>query len=302
MRWESHRCILLLILTTSTINLPFSRVFAASATTNTEKTSGVCVSPGGRFPPFLDEGKPPRKVSKGRRDLTLCRVFRHSTCCDVTQTHPAFLSIRKLASAGEASQECLHLWELLECSICDPRVGVQPGPPVICVSFCDRVYQACLDAYFSVDAKTQVLAPCGLKDFVCGRASEWISNGTDLCRAAGFSVKPSDDPQELSCYGGKASLDYVADLWKASESRVPQETEGLGSLEDFRQWVEAMPFSEKVSWAVGGMVLTAGLIFASQRKSRSQRQKHAALQRTARKLGTKMNSTSPPGRGNKKTT
>ena len=108
----------------------------------------------------------------------------------------------------------------------------------------------------------QVLAPCGLKDFVCGRASEWISNGTDLCRAAGFSVKPSDDPQELSCYGGKASLDYVADLWKASESRVPQETEGLWSLEDFRQWVEAMPFSEKVSWAVGGMVLTAGLIFA----------------------------------------
>lgn len=39
----------------------------------------------------------------------------------------------------------------------------------------------------------------------------------------------------------------------------------------------------------------------SQRKSRSQRQKHAALQRTAKKLGTKMNSTSPTGRGNRRT-
>lgn len=97
---------------------------------------------------------------------------------------------------------------------------------------------------------------------MCGRASEWISNGTDLCLAAGFSVKPSDDPQELSCYGGKASLDYVADFWKASESRVPYEAEDSGALEDFKQWLEAMPFSEKVSWAVGGMVLTAGLIFA----------------------------------------
>lgn len=118
----------------------------------------VCVSQGGRFPPFSSEGKPPKKVSKGTKDLTLCRVFRRNTCCDVAQTHPALLSVRRLASTGEASQECLDLWELLECSICDPRVGVQPGPPLICGSFCDRVYSACSNAYFSMDAKKQV---CG---------------------------------------------------------------------------------------------------------------------------------------------
>lgn len=120
------------------------------------KTSDVCISPGGRFPPFSNEGKPPKKASKGPRDLTLCRVFRKKTCCDATQTHPALLTIRRLASSGEASQDCLQLWEFLECSICDPRIGVQKGPPSICTSFCDRVYEACSTAYFAMDAKKQV--------------------------------------------------------------------------------------------------------------------------------------------------
>uniref|UniRef100_A0A5B7BDZ2 Folate receptor-like domain-containing protein n=2 Tax=Davidia involucrata TaxID=16924 RepID=A0A5B7BDZ2_DAVIN len=264
------------------------------------KSNGVCISPGGRFPPFSNEGKPPRKVSKGPKDLTLCRVFRRKTCCDVAQTHPALLSIRRLASTGEAGQECLQLWELLECSICDPHVGVQPGPPLICASLCDRVYQACSSTYFSMDAKTQVLAPCGVSHFICGRASEWISNGTELCRVSGFAVKPSDEIEETSCYGGKASLDSIADSWRASQSGVPQKVENLGVLEDFQQWVREMPFSERVSWAVGGMVLTAGLLFVSKRNSHIQHQKLAAIQRTARKLDVKMNQKSPVSQGNRK--
>ena len=117
---------------------------------------GVCVSPGGRFPAFSSEGKPPGRAPKGRRDLALCRIFRQNTCCDVTQTFPALISVRNLALTGEGSQECIHLWELLECSICDPRVGVRPGPPAICASFCDMVFKACSESYFSVDMKTQV--------------------------------------------------------------------------------------------------------------------------------------------------
>ncbi|KAJ6359708.1 hypothetical protein OIU77_003837 [Salix suchowensis] len=150
------------------------------------KPARVCVSKGGRFPPYSSEGKPPKKVGKGARDLTLCRLFHKKTCCDVAQTYPASLSVRRLASTGEASQECLQLWELLECSICDPQIGVQPGPPLICVSFCDRVYQSCASAYFSMDANKRVIAPCGVNDFVCGQASEWVSNGTELCHAAGL--------------------------------------------------------------------------------------------------------------------
>lgn len=247
-----------------------------------EKSNGICVSPGGRFRPFSSEGKAPRSI----RDLTLCRVFRRNTCCDVSHTHSAFLSVRKLASTGEANQECLHLWEVLECSLCDPDVGVKPGPPLICASFCEKVFQACSDAYFSVDAITQVLAPCGVGDFVCGRASEWISNGTELCRAAGFAVKAFSDSglsvEGTSCYGGKASLDSIAESWKRSQTSNFHNDEHYGLLEDFQQWVTEMPFAERVSWAVGGLVLTAGLFFMSKRKSYSQQQKHAAIIRAAR--------------------
>ncbi|XP_047310392.1 uncharacterized protein LOC124913981 isoform X2 [Impatiens glandulifera] len=227
------------------------------------ESSEVCKSPGGRFPPYKNEGKPPITITKGPKDLNICRVFRTKTCCDVDQTHPALLSIRRLASSGEASQDCLNLWELLECSICDPWVGVQSGLPVICPTLCDKVYEACANAYFSMDVKTQVLAPCGVNDFVCGRASKWISNGTDLCRAAGFAVKTSDHIEETSCYGGKASLDTIAKSWKGSQSAVPKKPTKLGSWNDFQKWAKKTPFGEKVCWAVGGMVLTAGLFFLS---------------------------------------
>ncbi|CAK7340631.1 unnamed protein product [Dovyalis caffra] len=268
------------------------------------KNAGVCISKGGRFPPYSSEGKPPRKVGKGAKDLTLCRLFRKKTCCDVAQTYPASMSVRRLASTGEATQECLQLWELLECSICDPQIGVQPGPPLICASFCDRVYQACANAYFSMDANKRVVAPCGVNDFVCGHAAEMVSNGTELCHAAGFAVKLSDDAyvgaEEASCYGGIASLDSISDSWRSPRSEFPQKAENLGVLEDFQQWVQEMPFSEKVSWAVGGLVLTAGLLFMSKRKSHSQRQKLAAIQRTARRLDGKMSPNSPGSLVNRK--
>ncbi|KAE8687274.1 hypothetical protein F3Y22_tig00111022pilonHSYRG00396 [Hibiscus syriacus] len=210
------------------------------------ETVGVCVSQGGSFPPFSSEGKPPKRVGKGHKDLTL----------------------------WEACQECLHLWELLECSICD------------------TVFQSCSNAYFSMDANTQldvpldlvqtqklcrgwlpscpfpsfeVLAPCGVNDFVCGKASEWTSNGTELCLAAGFGVKQSvgmhGGDEEASCYGGRASLDSIADSWGASRTEKPHRTGNSGLLEDFQQWLQDMPSNERVSWAVGGLVLTAGLLF-----------------------------------------
>lgn len=111
----------------------------------------------------------------------------------------------------------------------------------------------------------QVLAPCGANDFVCGRASEWASNGTELCLAAGFRVEQSvgmhGGIEEVSCYGGKASLDSIADSWGASRSEKPHKTGNSGLLEDFQQWLQDMPSNERVSWAVGGLVLTAGLLF-----------------------------------------
>nr|CAD1829806.1 unnamed protein product [Ananas comosus var. bracteatus] len=162
------------------------------------------------------------------------------------------------------------------------------------------VFEACSNAYYSVDIKNQLLSPCGLNDIVCGRASEWVSNGTELCRLAGFAVQPANNNagfesvDEPFCYGGKASLHSISDSWRAS-SQARSDSPALNSilLEDFQQWLRDMPFSEKVSWAVGGLVLTAGLLVISKRKSYSQRQKQAAILRTARRLEEKAKQRSP---------
>ncbi|KAG8071263.1 hypothetical protein GUJ93_ZPchr0006g45519 [Zizania palustris] len=268
-------------------------VFAPSASAGEHK--GVCVSPGGRFPAFSSEGKPPGRAAKGHRDLALCRVFRQNTCCDVSQTFSALLSVRKLASTGEGSQECLHLWELLECSICDPQVGVRPGPPVICASFCDMVFKACSEAYLSVDMKTQALSPCGLGDILCGKAHKWVSNGTELCHFAGFSVQAletsSGGVDNTFCYGGKASLNSISNSWTSSRERPTLSNVASWSRDDFHVWAREMPSTERVLWAIGGMVLTGGLIFISKRKSYSprQNQKQAAIARNMRKLESRAN-------------
>lgn len=118
---------------------------------------------------------------------------------------------------------------------------------------------------FWIDVTSQIVAPCGVNDFVCGRAAEWVSNGTDLCLAAGFRVKPFDNAyvstQETSCYGDITSLDSVADSWKTSQFGGTQRGNRVRVFEDFPQWVRQMPSSERISWAIGGMVLTAGLVF-----------------------------------------
>ncbi|KMZ68842.1 hypothetical protein ZOSMA_22G01370 [Zostera marina] len=246
----------------------------------------VCKSSGGRFPPFLSEGNPPGKVAKGPRDLVFCGVFRKYTCCDVAQTYPALVSVRKLASTGQANHECLHLWELLECSICDPRVGTQIGPPVICTSFCDSLWKACYDAFFSFDSKTQILSPCGLEDILCGAAGQWVSNGTELCRSAGFIVQPSEYNvvEKQFCYGGKMSLDSISESWtKSSTSELSRKTEIMSSLTNFQQWFKKQEITQSISWAVGGMVLTTGMYLNSRRKRYRQQQKHAAIIRAARR-------------------
>lgn len=117
---------------------------------------GNCASQGSRFPRFALEGKPPRGVSKGPDDLSLCRIYRKRTCCTADQTNAALASMSKLATSGEGNAECLSVWEVLECSIRDPRVGITPGPPLICASLCRSLFASCRDAFFANDPLTQV--------------------------------------------------------------------------------------------------------------------------------------------------
>ncbi|CAF2036192.1 unnamed protein product [Brassica napus] len=246
---------------------------------------GVCVSKGGRFPPYESAGKPPNSVGRGSKDLTMCRVFRKRTCCSPAQTTPAFVAVRNLATHGEASQDCLHLFELLECSICNPDVGTQPGPPRICASFCDRVFDACKDAYFSSNALTQTIGPCGVNDdIICVKASNWESNGTSFCEAAGFAVQTNEDSREEPCYGSKASLESVVESWsRDSKKKTSFKTETLSCFKDLLQWVRVMTTIQKVS--LGVSFLVAGMFLIRQWNNHKQKQRLAAIQRAARRLG-----------------
>lgn len=120
---------------------------------NSDETR-VCISKGGRFLPY----ETPMPSSLEFKDLNLCNVFHGKTCCSASTMHSASLALENLATYGEATKDCLDLFELLECSIYQPDVGIQSEPLRICASFCDRVFEACSDAYFRRNASNQVRA------------------------------------------------------------------------------------------------------------------------------------------------
>ncbi|KFK26959.1 hypothetical protein AALP_AA8G315500 [Arabis alpina] len=83
----------------------------------------------------------------------------------------------------------------------------------ICASFWERVFEACSNAYFSSDARNQVIASCGANEsIICRKAYKRESNGTTFCDAMGFTVQTADDSVEEPCYdGSKSSLEPVAE-------------------------------------------------------------------------------------------
>ena len=66
---------------------------------------------------------------------------------------------------------------------------------------------------------------------------------------------------DIFCYGGKASLDCISNSWTYSKDRPTLSGVTSWDVRDFQRWARDMPVGERVSWAIGGMVLTAGLIF-----------------------------------------
>lgn len=113
--------------------------------------NGVCISKEGPFSSSASEGK---LADLEFEDLNVCKVFHEKTCCSASRMLSASKAVETLATYGEAPKDCLDLFELLECSIC------QSGTLPICASFCDRVFEACSDAYFSSDATNQVKTQC----------------------------------------------------------------------------------------------------------------------------------------------
>jgi hypothetical protein len=130
---------------------------------------------------------------------------------------------------------------------------------VVCVGLVndddDKILHACGDL--------QILVPCGSKDVVCARGREWASNSTDFCHLAGFALEGVDiklrNGAQVSCYDGRgepaSSMGEKRGSSKKKESKAQKSTSLLDMLND---WAEHVGVSEKVLWAIGGLVLTAG--------------------------------------------
>ncbi|KAI5066971.1 hypothetical protein GOP47_0017499 [Adiantum capillus-veneris] len=264
---------------------------STSTCQNADEGGHVCVSQGGRFPKFSLEGKPPRASVKGPDDLTLCRIYRKKTCCSSVQTHPALVALRKLASNGEGSKECVMHWEAMECSLCDPVVGTQRGPPALCKSFCDSSLEACRNSFFSFDSMTQVLTPCSPKDVICARATEWAANGSHFCELAGFVVPSLRNAMKPFCFDGKPAL--TADV---SANKKPGRTKTYRKQRSIRamlRYLFSMVSGDVIVWAIGGLVLTAGAILM-RRRSLNSEQRKAALLRLVQEARSKQQSKSQP--------
>eukprot|EP00897_Mesotaenium_endlicherianum_P001752 jgi/Mesen1/1604/ME000134S00720 len=263
-----------------------------------ERKGAFCMSQGGRFDPFRLAGHAPRKAPKGGRDdLTFCRVYKSKTCCGRSQSDSALISVRMLAVGGEASDECLAVWEALECAICDPAIGTQRGPPAICSTYCDRVYSACRNAFFANDRLTQTLTPCGPHDTVCSRAREWTDSGSSFCQMAGFHVvanntksKSGDDldslrsgaPEALRCFDGKPVLglpefDSGDDTEGKWGSRRRQKQRSSSGKSFWQQFVAGLELGENIQWVIAGLVLTGGGGYLRWRAARARRKRAAVF-------------------------
>lgn len=265
----------------------FCTIWSSAFPADADGGGNVCVSQGGRFPKFSLEGKPPRASVKGPSDLTMCRIYRKKTCCTSVQTHPALVSLRKLASNGEGSEECLMYWEAMECSICDPDVGVRRGPPALCKSFCDLSLEACRNAFFSFDSMTQVLQPCSPKDVICARASEWAANGSHFCELAGFVVPSLRNVIKPFCFDGKPTLSADVSANKKPERKSTYRKQR--SIREMLRYLLSLDNGNIIVWAIGGLVLTAGAILM-RRRSLSSQQRKAALLRLVTEARSKQQS------------
>ncbi len=104
------------------------------------------------LPPSFTWGPPPKKdILRALKIWQSVDCTRHKRVAVLPRQMLLCHYYQDWATSGETSTDCLLL-----CSICDPQIQVSAGPPLLWTSFCNSVFAACSDAYFSADPIHQV--------------------------------------------------------------------------------------------------------------------------------------------------
>eukprot|EP01018_Ginkgo_biloba_P003411 Gb_35385 [translate_table: standard] len=86
------------------------------------------------------------------------------------------------------------------------------------------------------------------RDTLCGRASEWNSNGSEFCQLSGFSMLESTDLENFFCFEGKTTIEILSDAWeRTSQTGSSQKVRDSSLLHEFYQRVRQMDVSESIS-------------------------------------------------------
>ena len=85
------------------------------------------------------------------------------TCCDDEQASRA-RSLFASMDYRTTTKECREVWQLLQCSVCNPEMGVvshvsqgqgqgqgEDNRVPVCLGFCTKVYHKCATSYFAGD-------------------------------------------------------------------------------------------------------------------------------------------------------
>jgi len=207
---------------------------AAASSSSSSSSSSRCLARGGRFLPYARDDKPAFAA-----DLTYCTNYQSETCCGRANSDQARLDMRNLALNG-APENCPETWAMhFACSGCDPAVSAKPAPTVMCRRACDAVYDACGSAYVGIDPQADVLAPCSLerRDLLCSRLSEFVSDGAELCREAGFAVAEAGNCFEGQPEGVKRSKSAKSS--SSSSKKSPSKKSKGDQKRRQKQWFEA---------------------------------------------------------------
>jgi hypothetical protein len=94
------------------------------------------------------------------------------------------------------TKECREVWQLLQCSVCNPEMGVVNGSSLevedgrvpVCLGFCTKVYDQCLTSFFAGDEKFAIRGCHPTKDTICSALGDWDLDARGFCNLAGFRV------------------------------------------------------------------------------------------------------------------